>query len=74
MFQTVWWNTRVFQAVPDVPGYSRTYRKVEEALVHGIACPALLFLLHGRTPFRLCPFTCGAIFMHETDVFITITV
>ena len=54
MFQTVWGNTTVFfQAVPDVPGYSRTYRKVdyvyffladvEEALVHGIACRALSF-------------------------------
>ena len=52
----------MFQAVPDVPGYSRTYRKVayvyffladvKEALVHGIACRALFFfLLHGRMPF-----------------------
>ena len=65
MFQTVWWNTIVFQAVPDVPGYSRTYRKVayvyffladvEEALVHGIACRALFFFASWQDAFSALP-------------------
>jgi len=53
MFQRVWWNLIVFEGIPDVLGYSRTYRKlvyvyfflvdVEEVLVHGVACRALFF-------------------------------